>query len=711
MKKSILLAAAFIISIVIKAQYPCFNGISTNPLNPVNNQFPAKKNTFFDWQDSLWSMQPSPFCFRTALNESPFYKIDNLEELREAKDMKWEDGWELLRRHVGLTESNAYTVSNPEHLYVILYNKYTGILRVILMACRGADYNAAKVTIRFHETSVMKTDLLEMSRDQVSALDKTFLLTEFSAGVKYVNENAKYFYADFPMMFDPCTCNYKSKINIISKLIATGNINIEGGITGDIHTKDVGSKAQVQKVGTYSWKDFNNTVNGKVTTVYGSIDKFIAQSQAFASNLARLDTGSKSAMNKLAEFLKKNNFLFSGLNAVPWLKSALSVVDIFTGGGKTSSGPQEVKLLPLAVNLTAKLTGTITYANPYHDIIFTNPGSKDAALDPDAYPYYNEVLGIFNLLTTPTLYVQSNYKTIADPETGNGVRITENRYRFDLATLKYVLNPAAGVTIQNMKAAIMIEGQNRNFPICAHSDRVIPPDFVFEGKDGISNADKFRTDYYDMICLGSRMFQANSYYNAVTAASLNNPLPDVGCPNAYINKGYIKFMINLKRNNATATTQNILFVATFPCKIVTDNALPDYQSNYLCNDSNIIASATAAEVNTFCNSSAYYQATRYNRMSAVAAPLEQLLESGVSAISPNPNNGTFTMRFKQQPALLKAIYITNLHGQKVFETNLGAINLVTGYNHPFNVSLPRGLYIVYYITDKNTYNAKLLIGK
>lgn len=711
MKRNLLLIAAIMLGVNIFAQYPCFNGISTNPLNPVNNQLPTKKNTFFNWQDSLWAMQPSPFCFRTAQNESPFYKIDNLEELRDAKDMKWEDGWELVRRYVGLTETNAYTVSNPEHLYVILYNKYTGVLRVILLACRGADYNAAKITIRFHETSVMKTELLELSRDQISAMDKVFSPVEFGAGVKYINENSKYFYADFPMMFDPCTCNYKSKINIISKLITTGNINIEGGITGDIHTKDVGGKAQIQKVGTYGWKDFSNTVNGKVTTVYGSIDKFLSQSQSFAANLARLDTSSKSAMNNLAQYLKKNNFLLSGLNAVPWLKSALSVVDIFTGGGKTSSGPQEVKLLPLSVNLTAKLTGTITYTNPYHDLIFTNPGSKDAALDPDAYPYYNEVLGVFNLLKTPTLYVQTNSKLVPDDESGNMIRVTENRYRIDLSTIKYALNPAAQVTMQNMKAAILIEGHNRNYPICQYSDRVIPPDFVFEGKDGITNAEKFRTDYFDMICLGSRMFQANSYYNAVAASTATNPLPDVGCPNAYISKGYIKFMINLKRNNAGPNTQNILFVATFPCKVVTDNTLPNYITDYLCNDSSIIAPVSVTEINSFCNSAEYYQSNRHNRVNRDTLTTEQRMEKDGLAISPNPNTGVFALRFKQQNAILRNVIITSLNGQKALELNTGNINLSTGLNRQINVSLQSGLYIVSCTTDKGTFKTKMVVTK
>lgn len=82
-----------------QAQYPCVNGISTNYSNPINTQLPSKKNTFFNWQDSIYSVQPiNTDCIRGAQMESPFYKIDNLEGLRDSKDMKWEDGWELVRR-------------------------------------------------------------------------------------------------------------------------------------------------------------------------------------------------------------------------------------------------------------------------------------------------------------------------------------------------------------------------------------------------------------------------------------------------------------------------------------------------------------------------------------------------------------------------------------------------------------------------------------
>jgi len=355
--KLLLLVLPVLCPILLFAQYPCANGISTNPSNPINNQLPSKLNTFFNWHDSLWSLQPSPNCFRTSQVESPFYKIDNAEVLRESKDMNWSDGWELIRRGVGLTEGNTYTASNPEHIYVILYNKYTGILRILLQTCRGEDYTAARVRLAFHSTSIMKTDLLEFSRGEITALDKTFTNTTYAAGAEYFNENSKWFYADFPMMFDPCTCIYKSKLNIVSELISNSQITIEGTITGEIYTQTSGGYTQIQKPGSYSWKDFVSGVN-RYAAVNASVDQFRSETQKFAENIAGTTTvkqNRKDGIDSLAKFLKNNSFLKTVLQALPWLKSAVGLLNAFIGGGKqTPAGPQEVKLLPLSANLTCQ---------------------------------------------------------------------------------------------------------------------------------------------------------------------------------------------------------------------------------------------------------------------------------------------------------------------------------------------------------------------
>lgn len=62
------------VSLILQAQYPCVNGISTNPLNPINNQLPSKMNTFFNWEDAVYQVQPiNSDCIRGSQMESPFF--------------------------------------------------------------------------------------------------------------------------------------------------------------------------------------------------------------------------------------------------------------------------------------------------------------------------------------------------------------------------------------------------------------------------------------------------------------------------------------------------------------------------------------------------------------------------------------------------------------------------------------------------------------
>lgn len=698
---------AFVLTLSTYAQYPCVNSISTNPLNPINNQLPSKKNTFFNWQDSIYTVQPiNTDCIRGVQMESPFYKIDNLEALRDSKDMRWNDGWELIRRGFGLTDQNTYTIDPVPNAYLILYNKYTGILRVLLKVCRGADYNAAKITLSFNSLSQIKTDLLELSRGSVAAIDKKFTATAFAAGSKYVNDNTKWFYADFPMMFDPCTCLYKSKLNILSDLIASSQITLVGGVTGDIYTKDVGGKAQIQKDGSFGWKDFSGLVNGKVSTVYNGINSFVTSTQGFATNIGNIDTtNKKSALDNLGNFLKNNQFLKTGLNAVPWLKSALSLVDIFIGGGKTTTGPQEVKLLPLGVNLSVKLNGTISTINPYHSIIFTNPGSRDAQLDPDVYPSYNEVLGVFNLIKTPVIFRSKSTILCSDGIRGTGP-VSYYKYRFDADSLYYVLNTAAGLTIQNMQSAIVIKTKSRfnNPPVNMANKQLNPAFQFFEGKDAMDSTYKFRTEYFDMKCLDRQIFDYEESTNSSAELFCNAQ----STWKANTDTLFLKFMINLKRNNTNLTSQNVLLVLTYPVKVVTDSVQVITPTFATC-DSSILFQASASFVNTFCNSTTYYNLDRQSRAYYDSIALEQKIEKDGIGLYPNPNNGTFTIKIKEQKGTLSAFYITDMFGKRVYISKEGNRNLNNGLIKILSANLKNGTYVLTGITSKVHLKTKFIV--
>ncbi len=718
MKIKIIYLIAFLLFILnVKAQYPCINGISTNPLNPINTQLPSKKNTFFNWQDSIYQVQPiSSNCVRGSQIESPFYKIDNLEGLRESKDMQWEDGWELLRRGFGLNDLNVYTTDPVPNAYLVLYNKYTGIMRVLLKVCRGADYNAAKITLTFNSLSQVKTDLLEISRGAVSALDKRFFATGFAAGSKYLNDNTKWFYADFPMMYDPCTCNYKSKLNILSELVSTSQISLEGGITGDIYSKNVGGKAQIQKDGSFGWKDFADIVNGKASTAYSSINGFVTSTQAFANTLGA-NASQTASINLFGNALKDNKFLKIGLNAFPWLKSAVGLLDIFIGGGKTTVGSQEVKLLPLSVNLTMKLDGTMTTVNPYHNIIFTNPGSKDAQLDPDVYPYYNEVMGVFNLIKTPSIFIGKENTNIVCCDIRRcyqGKFNTKTTLRLSLNSLIYSLNPAADLTIQNMKAAVVVSAVAGNSDTLNLSTKFINEDFKFyEGKDlTVSNGSKykFRTDYFDLKPLSDKKFSYIDKSN-LCAVFFNNSGLGSALMTIDTSKIFLKLMINLKRNNASANTQNILVVLTYPLKAVVDNGAVNLPVNYSVNDSSIVTEAPSSYVNSFCNSTVYNNIDRQSRLYIDSVESIKKLNKDGIVIYPNPTSGLINIKIKQQESNLISLQVLNVQGKTVLKTKENNFNLNEGMVKQINSNLESGTYFLNAITSKGLLTTKFIVIK
>ncbi len=652
-----------------RAQYPCVNGISTNPSNPINNQLPSKRNTFFNWQVSPYKVQPiNTDCIRNPAIESPFVKIDNLEALRESKDMHWTDGWELIRRGFGLNELNQNTPDPVPNLYMILYNRYTGILRVVLRVCRGADYSAAKISIRFDATTTMKTDLLEFSRN-VLPLTKAFTPVQYSAGSPYWNDNTKWFHADFPMMYDPCTCAYRSKLQIISNLITTSDIRLEGTVAGDIYTKDVAGKAEIQQSGSFT---------------------------------------------ELSAAMKLGSFLKAGVSSIGALSAAVSLLDVFIGGGKqVATSTTEVKLLPLSVNLTANLRGAITTTSPYHNIIFTNPGSKDAALSPDIYPYYNEVMGIFNLLQTPEGWHERTVQGLNEIYTwaGSSQRVTVDRFAVDTTTIKYVLNPAAGLTIQEMKIAVVTEGEPGvpNYYITYSGPRMA--EFPFEGKD---NQFKFRSKYVDATCLPTTVFTTLSAYDAYepnTYYGLWNRWRPKGTAYPGDTTAYLKIMLNLKRKNATGTTQNILYVLTYPMIIRASGMMKYWQNNSSCSGGPM-SPASPTVVNNFCGSTAY-TSTRFNAGRKANETPETTGNTGRGGMTvyPNTNNGQFTLRIASSAAALSLLTIVDVTGRTLYSQEQGNLPLDNGYSRELRLNLPNGTCQLVAVTEGKILTTRFVVVK
>lgn len=683
MKKNLLVFILFL-SFAKQSSSQCLaKGITTNPSAPVNNELPSNKNLYFDWTQQFYNNNST--CQPNAQVESPFYKIDNLEALRTSKDMLPVDGWELIRREFGYTDANILKPDVPQHTYFILYNKFTGVLRILLKVCRGIDYNGAKITLKFDASSSWQTALLSLTDGIAKPLATTHVANPAAQSVSvYINDDTKWFYADFPMAYDACTCQYASKLNIVSNLIASSTIDLQGSITGKI-TSITNGVGTVANDGKYSFKDFASSTE-KFSKTYDNVDKMITESKNITNALFGSSSSQSTALTTFQTALKANDFLKAGLAAVPWLKAAVSLFDIFIGGGKAS--PQPVQIMPLAVNLAVKLSGSISTSNQYHAISFTTPGSLNAQNDPAVYPFYNEVLGVFNLLNVPTFIDNWSF-------TQSGPFPSAYKHTYYLKEpIRYVVNPASGLVLQDAQIAYeaipqvaTITGEPVTLPLNFASNGFTFP----ESKDAVTGHYTYRTEYINTSCLGND----HRFYFAFPAN------PTGGVP-----KMYIKLLLNFKKVN-DPNGQNVLQVLTFP--ILIEGHLSGTPAGLVAFNpaacvGGMFVQANTADINTFCSSTTY----KANRGSRVATK-DSIVNNNSESITifPNPVNDKINVTMNSHETI-KNVLLVNLSGQTLLSKKY---SFQSGHIEINTKNYPEGVYILKIVTNKKSISKKIIISK
>jgi hypothetical protein len=167
-------------------------------------------------------------------------------------------------------------------------------------------------------------------------------------------------------------------------------------------------------------------------------------------------------------------------------------------------------------------------------------------------------------------------------------------------------------------------------------------------------------------------------------------------------------MINLKRNNATSTTQNILMVFTYPMKVVTDDVQTITPTFSAC-DSTVLAPASPAFVNSFCQSSVYYNINRQSRAYRDSIQMERnIIKDGIG-LYPNPNNGVFTIKLKAENANLSVLYVTDISGRRIYTSEQIRADVSNGFSKQLSLKLNRGTYFVTAITSKGLLKTKFVV--
>ena len=231
MKKSILLTFLIIWSFVVNAQNSFQKKISTNPENPVNNEFlllyeqtttsPTLSdnimlnNGYLNFMSDPGSFTLPPFTWypeqgdgslgdryalrirlRTdlwtyyyGLDEFSLYNPFNesgpeLDYLKKGhtsnRDFKWEDGWELLwvnigsflngKRYEDYTDRISNYISPRNVPYYTLYNRYSGLIRLFYSFFPAGSEHEETITVEMGFTSRSTNNSLRSNHDELNGM-------------------------------------------------------------------------------------------------------------------------------------------------------------------------------------------------------------------------------------------------------------------------------------------------------------------------------------------------------------------------------------------------------------------------------------------------------------------------------------------------------------------------------------------------------------
>ena len=212
------------------------NGITTNPAAPVNTHRPSRLN-WFDWTQPSYLLNLGVTNISATSIPSPFFTTDNgnivhfYDPADGIRDVSPAQGWELIKMDFGYVNNTTPASPGTTQPYMILYNKFRGILRVFFATVQTFPVTGATVRVVFSSNSGMQTSLLDYQAS-LKPVDAAFERNpELTSVVEYLQQPLRWWYADYPMQYDPCTCLYSSSLEIHLVFDNVSNINLAGTST------------------------------------------------------------------------------------------------------------------------------------------------------------------------------------------------------------------------------------------------------------------------------------------------------------------------------------------------------------------------------------------------------------------------------------------------------------------------------------------------
>jgi len=414
------------------------------------------------------------------------------------------------------TQNNNPIVTVPLPLqqtkvpYIVIYNRYSGKLRTFFnVYSELGTVDDIKLDMGYITASGDISGIFRHGNGYDTPLDQKTSTHAFSTSFENGNNNTSWFMADAQLGYDPCVCNYESEFQFKLWGLQSQDINLYGrSLSTEVPLQDSSGKP------TYNnWLNMNTIdaalgSDGSGALIYKNLDGMLSDYQEelvkYKDNLNEYNTLGNQAQRAVIGLGKTAlNAGLSGLvpeatlsslltNAVGIigsadgdglaynytntnakfkafdksvsknLKSTVGTMSdaLFTHFIKTPSKPTK-PTMPTATLTEMKIQGTMIKSTNVDIGNLYTPGSFKfgGSFSPSSYPIYNEPVGLFALLETPSI-IESEPEVITS---------TTEPYAYDArfyklkSPLKYRLNRAVDIDYKKTELYVQIKVEFENY--------------------------------------------------------------------------------------------------------------------------------------------------------------------------------------------------------------------------------------------------------
>ncbi len=483
---------------------------------------------------------------------SPFVNATSgrLKIIADAQDYTKAKGWELLQRKFGCYND----VANP---YFILYNKYTGVIRVYVYVTAGSGVysqimmRVRSVTRNRPATLSQANDIMETPEQYLSGTDVLSNDEEVLISVTDAAGNASWTVGEFVTTLDNnisdfSYSNASLEVSVYGVTNSTLKASLKGISASGPNPEDLKDGMFIKKNAPSAGNQFNFTVQGEKLIKFGKkVDDLIVSINKTSVGLATALSppggyGFKRKMYDAATFaayVSSNNFNFKKeINKfTKYLGKAGEILQI---AGKISGffedAPATAGAAPTFTNYNLELNGTIQSQVVVTNFVLKVPATLATPNNSNNSTYYNCNLGTFNLKKRPVVEFLDYDRRALMPSNlsrknvQKTIRYTSYRIKNDV---EMVVNTGAGLELVTAEGALVAYTQKSLNEIKGSSPITLNP---LERHPNRGNYTYFNHMYADI--LANRLIVANYDIKDEAYHTIQTPYYDMRCiKNAVIN--------------------------------------------------------------------------------------------------------------------------------------------------------------------------------